>query len=255
MNLDKFLTDYFTAHQCAVTDDGRGVIHVELTEKLDRILMNRPFYWQYIKSTGSKGQPMNLTFIVNPERREEKGEWIHYGSPRLLQIFRHLKENEKFTRQFQIIDTHTNTPLYPWLLINMKISYQGKHTKDEIFSIGLHLVNGMMKTNMMEEIKNIPFSRKISDYCYPISPMIQLRSGFSRIEKLLERYIQDLDHKWAEQSVEMMEEEKALLRHFFDSNAEENMEKEIKEIEMRYRPKVIMNVINGGIIYLKADSI
>src|SRR5690625_4589851 len=45
------------------------------------------------------------------------------------------------------------TTLFRSLVVNLKISYKGKHKKDELFSIGLHLVNGMMKVEMMDILK------------------------------------------------------------------------------------------------------
>src|SRR5690625_1991443 len=114
---------------------------------------------------------MQLSFITNPNKRDEEGEWIHFGSPRLQQIIQHLKQNQKFIKVFQQINVTHNTPLYPWLLTNIKVHYEGKQNKDELFSIGLHLVNGTMKTDMMNHLQPIQLNNTIADYCYPISPL------------------------------------------------------------------------------------
>lgn len=88
-NLDHFLHDYFSAHHCTISSDNDGVLRVKLTEEMDRALMNRPFYWHYIKKMGHPGDPMTLTLITNHSKRDNKGEWIHFGSPRLQQITTH----------------------------------------------------------------------------------------------------------------------------------------------------------------------
>ncbi|WP_085991918.1 YqhG family protein [Oceanobacillus senegalensis] len=250
-NLDQFLQDYFSFHQCRIEEKQDGLLRIQLTEEMDRSLMNRPFYWHYIKKIGQKGEPMQLTLITSPDKRDEKGEWVHFGSPRLQQILNHLKNNEKFTKLFQQVNPNQNTPLYPWLVINMKISYKGKYKKDEIISIGLQLVNGNMRLEMMEYLNILPLQTSICDYCYTISPIIRLKSGFKRIEAVISNYIENQTHDWAEDSIQTLEEEKETLKHFYNNDKDnEQMEKELEEISERYKPIITFEVINGGIFYL-----
>src|SRR5690625_6464776 len=76
-DLNHFLKTYFSAHHCELLHAEDGVLTIQLTEEMDRALMNRPFYWHYVKSTGNTGTPMQLTLITNPDKRDVKGEWIH----------------------------------------------------------------------------------------------------------------------------------------------------------------------------------
>src|SRR5690625_80089 len=250
-DLNHFLKTYFSAHHCELIHAEDGVLTIQLTEEMDRALMNRPFYWHYVKSTGNTGTPMQLTLITNPDKRDVKGEWIHFGSPRLQQIIAHLKQNEQITKLFQKVNTTKNTALYPWLVTNIKISYEGKQKKDEVFSVGLHLVNGAMKSNMMDTLKSVPLNMAISDYCYPISPLIKLKSGYVRIETVIDNYIKKQSHEWAEDSLQTLDEEIQMLHHFYNEETEaEQKEKEMHEITKRYQPRITYKVINGGIIYL-----
>ncbi|ALX48068.1 YqhG family protein [Lentibacillus amyloliquefaciens] len=254
-DLHTFLHDYFTAHHCEIVYSQNGMITVQLTEEMDRELMNRPFYWHYIKKMGHPGDPKQLTLITNPKKRDGKHEWIHYGSPRLHQIVNHLHEHETYTKLFERIETDKKQALFPWLVANIKISYQGRQKRDEMVSIGLHLVNGVMQLEMMEELQHKTMQNTISDYCYTISPMIKLHSGLKRIEKVLESYVDDQDHDWASISQKTMEEEIDLLRHFYRENAEEKeMQKEVDEIKKRYSPYINFKVINGGLFYLAENA-
>lgn len=259
-NLNPFLQHYFTAHDCSLLHNQDGVLTVQLTETMDRALMNRPFYWHYVKKTGFMGEPKRLTLITNPDKQEEEGEWIHFGSPRLQQIFQHLRNAEMHTKLFQQIDTTKKTALYPWLVINMKISYVGKQKKDEIISIGLQLVNGMMKHNMMDYLQDIPLQTAISDYCFTLSPLIKLKSGFLRIESVIDDHIQTQPTEWAEESAKTLIEEVNMLKHFYPNETDDEeltrqMEKELQEINNRYEPKIAYQVINGGLFYLAQDAI
>ncbi|MEN2464712.1 YqhG family protein [Ornithinibacillus sp. FSL M8-0202] len=257
INLHSFLEDYFTAHHCDILSNREGVLKVQLNEKMDRALMNRPFYWHYIKKMGREGDPMQLTLITNPSSLEEKGERIHFGSPRLQQILNHLKENERYTRLFEVVYTNQNTALHPWLVINLKLSYIGKLKKDEVFSIGLNLLNGMMKTEIMDTLMKKEFLMQISDYCYTITPLIKPKSGYNRILAVINQYIQDLEHDWAKESLEELDKEIELLKHFYEGDQEEDveqMEKELQGLKERYQPKIELTVINGGIFYLNASN-
>jgi hypothetical protein len=252
-DLNNFLVRYFKGNKCTIQSNENGVLTVQLNEKMDRLLMNRPFYWHYVKSTGQTGQPMELTLITNPDSNEAKGEWIHFGSPRLQKILTHLKEHERYTKLFEQIQTTERTPLYPWLVVNFQISYQGKQKRDEIISIGLNLMNGVMKTNMMEMLQSYSMHSAIPDYCYTISPLIKLQSGFIRIENVILDYLHRQSKVWAEESLKDLEEEIATLKHFYrEDNENEVMLREISEMEERYKPEISMQVINGGIFYLKA---
>ncbi len=255
-NIHDFLQRFFLAHQCEIINNQDGILTVQLNEKMDQALMNRPFYWHYIKSSGQIGEPATLTFITNPNKREHDGEWVHFGSPRLQQVFNNLKKTGKHIKLFQKIDTHKNTALYPWLLINLKISYEGKHNKDELFSIGLNLMNRIMKTKMMEILQEIPLNLTISDFCYPISPLIRVNSGFLRITSVIEDYLKNQTHDWAEESVITLQEEIQMVQHFYNNHAgEERMTKEINDLKKRYTPSISYQVINGGIVYLGEGAI
>lgn len=253
-DLNTFLYTYFSSHHCVVEHETKGILHVRLTEKMDKQLMNRPFYWHYIKQMGRVGEPMQLTFITDLEKADHEGEVIHFGSPRLQQIMEHLKMNERYTKLFEQVEATSQTPLYPWLVINMKISYQGKQKKDELFSVGLHLMNGGMQLDMMETLKEYPLQKGISDYCYTLSPIIKPKSGLKRIEAVLEDYIEGQSHEWALFSKSALDEEIQLLEHFYENQEDTDMnykQKEIDELIERYEPTITMQVINGGIFYLQ----
>lgn len=250
-NLENFLVDFFSAYQCKVLKRTEGIIDVELTKEMDEALMNRPFYWHYIRSLGEEGKPMVLTLITNPEKRTESGEWIHFGSPRLQQLWNYLIQNEKYTHLFQEMKATKNTALYPWLLTNIKISYKGTQKKEEIVSLGIQLLNGKIVVNMMEELDKVSLKQQISDYCYTISPIIKIKSAYLRVEALIMNYIENQSKDWAEGAHKTLEEELHILKHFYlDDLDNVLLEKEVTELKNRYEPEINLEVINGGLLFL-----
>src|SRR5690625_7455118 len=103
-----------------------------------------------------------------------------------------------------------------------------------------------MKSNMMDTLKNVPLNMAISDYCYPISPIIKLKSGYTRIETVIDNYIRKQSHEWADDSLQTLDEEIQMLHHFYNEETEaEQKEKEMHEITKRYKPRITYKVING----------
>lgn len=254
-NIHSFLEDFFISHQCPIIHNEDGVLTIQLTEEMDKALMNRPFYWHYVKSTGHAGEPMKLSLITNPAKRDEKGEWIHFGSPRLQQIFNYLKMSKNNIKLFQKVNTLENTALFPWLITNIKINYNGKHNKSELFSIGLNLINGHVNTNMIKVMEAMSLRTVISEYCYIISPLIKLQSGYKRIERIVDEYITRQAHEWAAESINTLHEEKKLVEHFYDGvDDTKELKEEIADLTKRFAPTISYQVINGGLAYLTAET-
>ena len=54
-----------------------------------------------------------------------------------------------------------------------------------------------------------------------------------------------------EMKEKLLEEEKAMIHHFYESDASrDEMEKEIAEVTARLQPKITYEVMSGGLIYL-----
>lgn len=252
--MNVFLKDFFSVMDCKVTEEPVGMLKINLTEKMDKAFMNRPFYWQYMKSTGQIGKPMTWTLITNPNLREEKGEWIHFGTERWHQIQQFLSNLANFTLLFEQLNPTANTMLQPWLLLNCRIIYEGKQIKEEFFSFGINLIEGKMFGNMMEMLEKTSLAQTISDRCYTISPIIKIESGMKRIESFLDKHVEEQDHTWAVESYQLLEEELAMLHHFYlDAEDSSGKEDEARSLKNRLAPVITYEFMQGGLLYLQRN--
>ncbi|WP_042355070.1 YqhG family protein [Bacillus rubiinfantis] len=258
--IHNFLLQYFHANHCQITENGLGYITVQLTIELDKELMNRPFYWHYLEKTGGVPNPMKLTLITDPKLAPQhiKGETVHFGSPRLHQIFESTKKLAKFIRLYEH-HQHNNrqTPLLPWIGMNVKISYQCDRKRDEFKSIGLQLINGALVEDFHEQLQAISLTPKIPDYSFTISPLVKPASGIRRIQNYLTTLVLNDDHTWAEEARKRWEQDLQLLDHFYEDCKEESAsyETEKKALQEQYEPKVNITFINGGLFYLTEKAI
>lgn len=253
--IHNFLERYFLANECTIQENNKGYMSVQLTIDLDKELMNRPFYWHYLEKTGGVPNPMRLTFITDPNNAPEKmkGETIHFGSPRLHQIFQSTKKLASFIRLYENVTSHQGqTPLKPWIGLNVKISYQCDRSKDVFQSVGLNLINGQIVDHFHDQLLELDLTPKIPDYSFTLSPLIMPKSGLLRIEKYITRKLENEDHGWAEDARKRWDNDLQLLEHFYkDSEENESYEVEKQALKDQYEPKINISIINGGLFYLR----
>lgn len=255
--IQDYIEKYFTANECDIRKVANGCMEIQLTVEMDKLLMNRPFYWHYLEKTGGIPNPMKIVLQTEPgevEGVEKKPEFIHFGSPRLHQLFQTTKELGAFMRLYEDVNAQKGifVPLEPWLCLNVKVSYQCDRKKDHLYSIGLQLINGMIKNDFHDYIETLSLTPRIPDYCYTMSPLIKPVSGFKRIENYLEQEISNDDHTWADEARERLKDDQELLEHFYESAEEipDTYEVEMEALKELYDPKVKIEIINGGMFYL-----
>jgi Bacterial protein YqhG of unknown function len=252
-----FLVQFFYKRDATIEFNETGILKVKLTEELDQRLMNRPFYWQYVKKLGQKGDPMSVTFISDENKKAEKGEWIHYGSPRLEQLFQLIFEEGKYTELYEQNSIQERQPLHPWFVCNLMVRYQGAYTHDEIVSVGVYLINGTMRFKMMDELLDEAFSTIIPDFSYKIPPIISSKRAVMMINGEIKQRIEKKSLEFAKQSKEIYEKEITMTEQLFQDRQEEdgellkeNIEKQIYD---RLYPKVHLKLINCGLFYITED--
>ncbi len=257
--IHKFLERYFTANECEIIERHEAFMNVQLTVELDKQLMNRPFYWHYLEKTNGVPNPMQLTVITDQKRAPDdlKGDVVHFGAPRLHQIFESTRSLGGYIRLYQDVSVQTpgNVPLHPWLGLNVKVSYQCDKKKDLLLSLGLHLISGSIIENFQETMGSISLKAKIPDYCFTMSPLIKPQSGLNRIKQYITNIVEADDHEWADKARERWDEDLELLNHFYEGLDEmpESYETEKEALKQQYEPKVKVEIINGGLFYLHQD--
>ena len=99
---------------------------------------------------------MKVTFITDQEAAPSdlKGEIIHFGAPRLHQIFRVTKKLAAYIRLYEEPQWENISSKYrstPGFFLNIKVSYRCDRKHDILRSIGLNLINGMLVEKFHEK--------------------------------------------------------------------------------------------------------
>ena len=253
--IHNFLIRYFTANESPILENSEGYLHIQLSIDLDKMLMNRPFYWHYLEKTGGTPNPMQMTLITDPEKcsEDKKGEQIHFGSPRLHQIFQSAKELGSYIRLYEETSNIANsTSLHPWLCLNAKVSYQCDRKKDMVVSLGLNLITGEIIDEFHSILLTKTLTPKIPDFCFTLSPLITPKSGLLRLENVVRSMIEKDDHQWAEAAHHRWQQDLKLLETFYEDAEEKppSYHLEVEALKEQYEPKINVAIINGGLFYL-----
>ncbi|KGA95902.1 hypothetical protein AJ85_09440 [Alkalihalobacillus alcalophilus ATCC 27647 = CGMCC 1.3604] len=256
-HLHKFIEDYFVANECDITEKSPYHLTVQLTPELDKLIMNRPFYWHYLEKTGGIPNPMQVTFITNANQCPEdlQGEKIHFGSPRLHQLFNTTKTLGGYVRMYENLNVQgqQSVPLHPWLCLNIKISFCSDRKKEILLSLGINLIHGQIVPQFFDKVKATMLTPKMPDLCFTLSPFIQIKSGINRLKKVVQTFAENEDDTWAQEAHHRWQEETNLLESFYEDLEEkpESYHVEKQALEELYSPYIDVSIINGGMFYLE----
>lgn len=250
-NMHSFLKHFFQENQCAIKKETKHSLTIQLTKTMDKAILNRPFYWHYTEWMKQEGKPKEIT-LQTTYTEEKKLDWITVASPTFDRIVSFLEETHRYIHLYERVETTEKTLLQPWLLVNFSLLYEGINKREEIISIGLNLMNGAYQMDMMETVEKIEFTHAISSYCYTISPLIRLQSGYKRMEKLLDDHVAAQQHGWAIEAYKELTAQSDMVHYFYENNDnEEAKEKALDEITQLFQPTITYDIINGGLIYLQ----
>lgn len=250
-----FLLQFFKENNCPILSENDHYVVVQLTEEMDKKLMNRPYYWQYVEATGTEPSPMQLTFITDKTKLQEdvKGEVIHFGSNRLKQMFKAVQELGSFVHMYEKIVSDSQVIFTPWLGVNYKVTYYSDQTKETFFSLGLNLMTGIVREDFHDSIKEISFDVAKPDNVFNLPYIIKPLRGLERLDAVVDGVIANDDHTWAEEAKDRLQKSLEVLEYFYEGveDKPECHEMEKKALEEQYAARVGIEIINGGLFYMK----
>lgn len=253
--IHSYLQQFFQKNECPILSASEHYLIVQLTIEMDKKMMNRPFYWQYIESTGDTPAPAQLTLITNKNALTERmtGEVIHVGSPRLAQIISLIEEMGAFVKMYERGTPQVETILTPWIIINYKVAYYSHRTKEQVFSLGMNLMTGEVLKSFQESLATRALQSTMPQHTFCLPYTIRPQNAIERLDELVEGVVRKEDHTWAEEAKEKWEKEKLVLAYFYEGidDKPEHYTIEHEALAEQYEAKIKIDVINGGLFYLK----
>ena len=249
-----FLHQFFRENQCEILHGNDYYLTVQLTIDMDKKIMNRPFYWRYIESVNEPPNPAQLTLITDMQNIPKgfKGEVIHPGSPRLHQLFRVTREMGRFVKLFEKTEAASQNVLTPWLGVNYKVSFISHQTKEMLHSVGMNLMTGAVEKDFQETVMKRDIASYPAECAFHLPYTITPARALERLDHVVNGLIDSEDHAWMEESRRRWRKDRAVLDYFHAGQHEINVayEREKQAIEERFKPRITVEISNGGLFYL-----
>ena len=251
-----YLGTFFTENNCQILTNQPDYLTVQLTIDMDKKIMNRPYYWQYLEATNGVPCPAQLTLVTDQNKvdAQVKGEVVNFGSPRLSQLFQVTKELGSFVHLYESIEQkESQSILTPWLGVNYQVSYYSDQTKEMLYSFGINLMTGDVVDNFHESLKDIDLITSKPERSFSLPFIIKPLRALERLDALMDDIIRQDDHSWAEEAKQRRDKDLKVLEYFYEGIEEkpESYELEKKAMEERYEPRIKIEIINGGLFYLQ----
>lgn len=198
---------------------------------------------------------MSVTFITAEEKREQvKGEWIHFGSPRLDQIFKIIQQEGAYTVLYEDCQSNETmkTALHPWLVCNIRVKYRGYQSKDELVSVGIRLIDGTMRFQMMDEMEHKNFVSAVPNFCFTLPKIISDERAVERVTEELKQRIKQKSSDFVNKSHKLYEREMNMLNKLIidDDKDDADHQRAKDQIFERLYPQVDLEWINLGCFYV-----
>lgn len=255
--IHSYLRQFFTENDCPILKDEGHYMDVQLTVDMDKKIMNRPYYWAYVESINDEPDPARLTFITDNDQLEEpvKGEVVHFGSPRLNQLFHVTKELGTYVQMYEnvINGPRTQSILTPWLGVNYKVSYCCDRTKESLYSLGLNLMTGEVVNGFHESLSEVALTKTMPENTFNLPYTIKPLRGLERLDAVIDDLIGQDDHTWAEDAKTRWHRDRDVLEFFYEGVEQRPncYEIEKKAIDQQYEAKIKIDILNGGLFYLR----
>lgn len=255
--IHRYLRQFFTENDCSILKDHDHYMDVQLTIDMDKKIMNRPYYWAYVESTNGEPNPALLTFITDKNKLVEdvQGEVVHFGSPRLSQLFQVTKEMGAYVQMYEkvVSGVRMQTILTPWLGVNYKVSYCSDQTKESLYSLGINLMTGKVVDGFQESLREVDLAKTMSENAFNLPYTIKPMRGLERLDAIIDDIIKRDDHRWAEEAKRRWHKDRDVLEFFYEGVEQKPdcYEIEKEAIDQQYETKIKIDILNGGLFYLK----
>ncbi|MGC5327074.1 YqhG family protein [Brevibacillus sp. SYSU BS000544] len=247
MEVRNYIEKYLSAFSAHIQESHPHYLTVKLPVEIDKDIGNRPFYWSWVEKMNIPPQPMILSFFFDEENKppDIRGEFVHFGSSRLHQIFSSSQKHGRFVCLYEQnpIDTpaltrsRRSTPLTPWLCLNIKVSFICDKKRDCLLSLGLNLHHSRMVDNFYAFVRRLHLSPAIPDFYYTLNRKISLEQACQLANAKVQQFISSQDQGWAEEARQRLQDELEILEVYYSQ-----LEQDEKEDEKDEKDEVLEEV-------------
>ncbi len=302
----EYVMTYLETTECKFLEKSPYHVTVKLSPRADRDLTNRPYYWGFIERTGVEPETMTFSFIFDAERHQKmqdaaapntaappqedailgrhfgavrplpvlgpgriQREELHFGSPRLKQIFAAARQGGRSVYVFEDPGPRQRSTLLPaayepWLGVRMKVEFCCDMKREELHFIGVSLLTGQIDEEFHSRLNGKVLVPRMPENMHISPTRLSLEQGRQFVESRIAEKVQACDASWAVEAGERLSEELALIDAYYrdllqDPDEErkqaimEQYESRKGEIRWQYEPRIVVSALGSGIFHLRSQ--
>ncbi|WP_325048419.1 YqhG family protein [Paenibacillus sp. CAA11] len=306
-----YVLTYLEATECQIMEQSDCHVTVKLSPEADRELTGRPYYWAFVERVQIEPETMSFTFIFdqdayeileqqrkakekleNPDKPDDlllnryfgavrplpvigpgriQQDYLHYGSPRLKQIFAAAQRKGSCVYVFEDPghrqrDTLFSAAYEPWLGACFKTEFACDMKRQELHFYGISLSTGTISTDFGDRLSKVQLLPRLPENVHITPARFSLERARELLENQMKSYLNQLDPSWAAEARSRKQEELLILEGYYQALSEETDEAKKQaaeeqyrvrqeEIRWQYEPRITVSVINSGIFHLRTDRL
>lgn len=265
----RFLLDFCEATQCHVDEQGTEGLTVKLSDDVDRLLTNRPYYWMFVDRGGTAGETLRMKWLMAEAEPQSATQALQmprldcrFGARGLQHIFRIAQDKGRFVRLFeqptsQPVRARSSRAYQTWACFNLKTEYICDLKREQLTSIGVHLQTGRFVDSFAERLAALPLQTQLPQQTHLLREIISLEHAWRTAIDYCRRAAEQATPEWAEQARRRMADELAIHRAYLEAHPvadREQAEHRLREIEWQYKPHVRISLVNGGLFHISAEN-
>ncbi len=224
----RYVEKYLAAFSTHVMETHPDFLTVVLPVEVDKDIGNRPFYWSWVEKMNIAPQPMQLTFYFDQDAipAGKRGELVHFGSPRLQQIFQSARKHGRFVCLYEQaphlikgLGSKRSAPLTPWLGLNVKVSLLCDKKRDILLQLGINLHQPHIVHRFYDFVRGLTLTPAIPDYFYTLDRRLSVEQAYDQVQQEVRQLLDREDHTWADAARERLQEEVAILEAYYEELA------------------------------------
>lgn len=197
-------------------------------------------------------------------------EHLHFGSPRLKQIFTAVRRGGSCVYLFEDPGPRQRVTLFPaayepWLGVCFKAEFACDMKREELHFMGVSLVSGSIDFHFRDRLVSRDLVPRLPENVHIEPSSLTLDDGRNALEQALLGKLGEIDSSWATEASERLHEELELIDAYYeDLLLEEDAEKHQaaqeqyaarrQEIRWQYEPRIQISAINCGIFHLRPEA-
>ncbi|USB32198.1 YqhG family protein [Paenibacillus sp. YPG26] len=196
-------------------------------------------------------------------------EHLHFGSPRLQQIFTAARRGGSCVYLFEDAGPRQRATLFPaayepWLGISFKVEFACDMKREELHFMGISLVSQKIDFHFRDRLSTRSLVPRLPENVHIEPSSMTPAEARDALEASLQSKLSELDSSWAVEAAERLQEELELIDAYYEdllleedeekrNSAREQYEARREEIRWQYEPRILVTAINCGIFHLRQE--